>query len=189
MRRRGTTLVELLVALIILMVIGLGAFQFFISSNLAHESVVAGNAAITDARQPVDIVADHLRNAQQYTTDSITYSVISAATATSVTYYVDSAGATVNYALSGTTLQRIDATGTTNVLYNVSSLTFTYYLSPTTSTYYTDTLTVGDPSLFTVTERARIAEIKIAGSVTVDGYPRSFSTVVRLRNSPRKVRL
>ena len=188
-RLRGSTLIEAMVALLLLMLLGLGAFQFFVSSNLARDSMMYGNTAITDGRQPIDIVSDHLRNAQQYTSDNITYVAISAATATSVTYYTDASGSTVQYLLSGSNLQRVDSTGTTTVLPNVSSLQFTYYLAPSASSYYTDTLTVGDPTGFGVPERARIAEIKITGAVTANGYSRSFSTTVRLRNSPRKVRL
>ena len=188
-RARGGSLIELLVALAIMMVVGAGLFQFFVTSHLSHESVRVGNMAITDARQPIDIVADHIRNAQQYTTDNITYSVIHSATASSVTYYANEAGATVQYALSGGNLVRTDAGGATTVLSNVSSLTFKYLLSNSGTTYYFTALTEGDPSAFNLTERSRITVIEIAGSVTVDGYPRSFKTQIRLRNSPRKTKL
>ena len=192
MRRiRGGMLIELLVTLVILMIIGAGVFQYFVSANIGNESVMSGNAAITYARQPVDIVADHIRNAQQYTSNGgVTYSVIHAAGPTSITYYGTEAGAQVTYALSGSTLQRTDAGGTTDVLTNISSLNFRYFLAPGSTVYYSSVALVeGDPATFTLTERSRIAVVELSGSVVVNGYPRSFKTEIRLRNSPRKQRL
>lgn len=186
MKQRGGSLIELLVALAIMMVVGAGLFQFFVTSHLSHESVRVSNMATTNARQPIDIVADHIRNAQQYTTDNITYSVIHSATASSVTYYADEAGATVQYALSSGNLVRTDASGATTVLSNVSSLAFKYFLSSSGTTYYFTSLAEGDPATFNLTQRSRITVIEISGAVTVDGYPRSFKTQIRLRNSPRK---
>lgn len=189
-RLRGGMLVELLVSLVILMVIGAGIFQYFVAANIGNESVMSGNKATTDARQPVDIVADHIRNAQQYTGNGgVTYSVVHSASPTSITYYGTEGGATVTYALSGTTLQRTDASGTTDVLFNVSSLNFRYFLAPGSTVYYSTSLVEGDPATFTLTERSRIAVVELSGSVIVNGYPRTFKTEIRLRNSPRKARL
>ena len=187
---RGGMLLELLVSLVIVMIIGAGVFQYFVSANIGNEAVMSGNAAITGARQPVDIVADHIRNAQQYTgNNGVTYSVIHEATPTSITYYGTEGGATVTYALSGSTLQRTDASGTSDVLINVSSLNFRYFLAPGSTTYYSTSLVEGDPAGFTLTERSRIAVVELSGSVIVNGYPRTFKTEIRLRNSPRKATL
>lgn len=189
MNRRGATLIESLVATIVLVVVLLGLASQFINVTLSRDAIMGGNNATTAGRQPIDIVADHIRNAQQYTTDNITYSVIDAATATSVTYYKDSAGATVSYYLENGDLKSNDGGTVATVLSGLTSLNLKYYLAATTSTYYSTSLTEGDPATFGLPERARVAAIQITGSMTVDGNPRTFSTMVRLRNSPRKVRL
>jgi len=187
--RRGGMLVELIVSLLVAMLIGAGIFEYFNSSSNAFESNRIGNMAITDARQPIDIVADHIRNAQQYTPDGTTYTVIESAAATSITYYADGSGATVTYALDGTDLERTDSSGTEVVLSNVTSLQFKYFLSNSSTTYYFTDLTESDPSTFTLVERSRVTVVEVSGAVTVQGTPRSFRTQIRLRNSPRKTKL
>lgn len=182
-------MIEMLVCVVIIMLIGAGILGYFNASHSSFEANRVGNMAITDARQPIDIVADHIRNAQQYTTDNVTYSVIQSAAASSVTYYTDAAGSTVTYALNGSNLERTDSTGTTVVLTGLTALNFKYFLSNSSTTYYFTSLTETDPSGFTLTERSRITVIEISGSVTVQGIPRSFRTQIRLRNSPRKTKL
>lgn len=187
--RRGHILIELLVSLIVISLIGAGLFQFFTTSHLSQEVTRSGNMAITEGRQPIDVVSDHIRNAQQYTTDNVVYSVIHSASATSITYYADEAGATVQYALNAGNLERTDASGTTVVMGYVTALNFKYYLAPSGTTYYSTDLVLGDPSTFGLTERSRIAMVEVSGTVAVNGISRSFKSEIRLRNSPRKVRL
>jgi prepilin-type N-terminal cleavage/methylation domain-containing protein len=189
MKTRGFTLIESMVASIILILVGLGMYAAFFDTAMSRESIMYANNATTNGREPIDVVADHLRNAQQYTADNVTYTCISAAGASSVTYYTDSAGSTITYYLESGSLKSDQGGTVKTVVTGLSTLTFTYYLAASTSSYYSTSLAATDPSTFGATERARIAAILISGSVAVNGYPRSFSTMVRLRNSPRKVSL
>jgi Tfp pilus assembly protein PilW len=187
---RGAILVETLISLFIVSLIGAALFNFFLTGTSTPETLRVSNKAITDGREPIDTIADHIRNAQQYTPDGTTYTVISAASPTSITYYVDAAGATVQYTLNGTNLQRIDSSGTTTVLTNLTALNIRYYLSNSSTTYYFTDLTEGTtPGSFSLVDRSRITVVDISGTVTISGVARSFNTQIRLRNSPRKTKL
>ena len=133
-------------------------------------------------------MADHLRNAQLASTSP--YRVLDAATATSVTYYTDSARASVSYFLSGTTLMRTEGDLTvaaTPVLTGVTSLRFVYY--KIASYNASGFIACASPSAPTTAELNFLAAIQIDATVTQDGHTSSYSTLVRLRNSPRKTTL
>lgn len=162
-------------------------------------TVGMGNAE-TQARQPIDTMVDHLRNAQQYKGGSGTgisdYSVIAAGSATSVTYYASNSSTdTVTYGLSGTNLQRQDSSGTTTVLSNVQSLEFRYFKTPNingspsgsyNNNSFVATTNINSPS---AAELPFLTVIEVRATVLVDGFAREMIGLVRLRNSPRKVRV
>jgi Tfp pilus assembly protein PilW len=197
----GVSLMELLVSVLMTLVIAGALFSVFTNTFEMRDVVVGQGTTETSARTPLDLLADHLRNAQQYwTTGSTTptlvsqSSVIAAGSATSVTYYrSNSSSDTVQYWLDGTNLKRTDAGGTTIVMSNVQSLAFTYYVN-TSGSYNVDyndntkysPITGSSP---TNAERPLLGQIKISARVTIDGYSRELASLVRLRNSPFKVHL
>ena len=129
----GISLIEVLVSLLMTIVIAGGLFSVFTNTFASRDFVVGQGTAETAARTPIDDIADHLRNAQQYrsveppvaVTDS---SVIADGTATSVTYYKsNSSSDTVRLWLDGTDLKRTADGSTSVVLSNVLSLEFQYF--------------------------------------------------------------
>jgi len=186
--QRGAILVDMVVGLLASFLVGAVLMSAMQSTVTARETVNEQNESQTNVRQPIDIVADHLRNAQL--TSASPYVVIKDGTATSVTYYSDSAGGYVTYALRGTTLERsedsTELTGTP-VLIGVTSLRFTYYKIATYNAAGFAPCT--SPSAPSSAELPRLAAIQIDATVTQDGFTATYSTLVRLRNSPKKTRL
>src|SRR5947209_14181646 len=107
--RRGVTLIEMLVSLLMTIVIAGALFAIFTNTYQSRDFVVGQGGAETDARTPLDNLADHLRDAQQYWTTGGTTptavnqsSVIAAGSKTSVTYYEsNNSSDTVRLWLSG----------------------------------------------------------------------------------------
>jgi hypothetical protein len=188
---------ELLVSVLMTLVIAGALFSVFTNTFASRDVVVGQGTAETSARTPLDDLADHLRNAQQYWTTGSTQptqvtqsSVIADATTTSVTYYASNSSTdTVEYSLSGTNLVRTEGGSSSVVMQNVSSLAFTYYRVPSGSTAYNNssaTKITGNPA---AADLPYLNQIKIQASVSIDGYSRELVSLVRLRNSPYKVHL
>ena len=198
--RAGITLIEMLVSLLMTLVISGALFGVFVNTFNSRETVVGQGTAETNARTPIDVLADHLRNAQQYWTTGGTNptsasqsSVIANASATSVTYYASNSSTdTVMYWLDGTTLKRTDSSGVSSVMTGVQKLSFTYYKTDANANYnnFSVALCSGtNGTSATSAELPYICQITIDASVLVDGYSREIVSVVRLRNSPYKVHL
>jgi hypothetical protein len=152
----------------------------------------AANMAQSEAnnRSAVDTMADHVRNA---TVATSTGAVLSAATASSFTYYTSAAGATVQYALSGGNLVRTPSGGSAvTVAYGITSLTITYYLAAASTAGSTYAYETGPLSTMTTTtapttaQLPSVAAMTIVASSTLKGVPTTMTTTVRLRNSPVK---
>jgi hypothetical protein len=187
-KQRGAVLVDMIIGLMLSFLVGAVIMSAMQTSIASRETVIEQNQSQTDARQPLDLMADHLRNAQLASTAP--YRVLDAGTATSVTYYTDSARASVSYFLQGTTLMRTEGDVTadpTPVLTGVTSLRFVYYKIATYNA--SGFIPCTSPSAPTSAELNFLAAIQIDATVTQDGYTSSYSTLVRLRNSPRKTTL
>ena len=187
-RQRGAVLVDMIVGLLLSFLVGAMIMSGMQTSIASRETVIEQNQSQTDARQPLDMMADHLRNAQL--ASAAPYRVLDAGTATSVTYYTDSARSSVSYFLSGSTLMRTEGDLTvaaTPVLTGVTSLRFVYYKIATYNA--SGFVACTSPSAPTSAELNFLAAIQIDATVTQDGYTSSYSTLVRLRNSPRKTTL
>ena len=192
--RRAVTLIELLVSVLMTLVISGALFTVFTNTFATRDVVVGQGTAETNARTPIDTLADHLRDAQQYWTTGATNptqvsqsSVIAAASATSVTYYKsNNPSDTVQYWLSGTNLKRTADGTTTIVMSNVNSLQFTYWKSNGT---YNDSSATNIGSSPAAADLPYLSQITIRASVNIDGYSRELASLVRLRNSPYKVHL
>lgn len=197
MKRSGFSLIELMVSIIIMFVIAGALFAVFKNTYESRDFVVGQGLAEATSRTPIDTMADHLRNSQQYKFGSGTsvgnYKVIESGTRTSVTYYrTDSATDTVRYFLDGTNLKRQEGSGTpVIVLRNVTSLELLYFKTPTTAGgYYNASVApTTDVHVPASAELPYLKQIEIRANVSVDGFQREMVGLVRLRNSPRKVRL
>ena len=85
-------------------------------------------------------------------------------------------------------MKKTDASGTTVLLTDVQSLQFTYYVSSSanftsTTAQWTTTTNANAP---TAAEIPNIGAIGINVTINSNGYTRTLSTIVRLRNSPAK---
>jgi len=193
----GMSITELLVSLLMTLVISGALFTAFVNTFQARDTVIGQGTVESAARTPIDDLADHLRNAQQYwttgstTPTAVTQSmVIAAGTTTSVTYYKSNSSTdTVRYWLSGSNLQRTADGTTTTVLANVQSLLITYY-KDAGGNYNVDynSLTKTGSTL-TSADLPLISEVNIYAKVVIDGFKRDLACRVRLRNSPYKLHL
>lgn len=186
MKRLAYTLIELIVTLAIILIIGVGLMQVFLSAFASQNTVASQNDAITNGRTPIDVLADHLRNAQGVKVSSVYYPAIVAASQSDITYRTE-ANTTVRYWLSGTSLKRTDASSTKTVISGVSSLAFTYYKA---GSYYTSALTTTTNSHAPTSDELKyLSVVDIDCTVTSNSASQSYKTSVRLRNSPQKTSL
>lgn len=211
LRSRGASLVELLMSLLMTIIIAGALFAVFTNTYASRDFAVGQGSAETDARTPLDNLADHLRDAQQYwitgswnisPTSVGQSSTIKAGSANSLTYYktspdVDSSPNAVNVVtlfLNGTNLQRTADGATTTVMSNVQSLTFTYWVVPADASgncnYNNGALPNTDKfSSLTAAQLPYVVQVDIDALVNDSGYQRELACTVRLRNSPFKLHL
>lgn len=187
-RKSGVTLIELMVGIVITLFLGsvfwgLLTVSYAVNSNVVGENLVSG-----EARKAVEIMASHLTNAQLNTSTSagVPDSAIDAATGTDITYYTDNTGTdTVRYRQNGTDLLRTDNTGDTVVAQNIQSLSLKYFKATAYNSAWTTTKDV----LPEASELPQLVGVEIKVVVTRDGYSADYTSVVRLRNSPKKSKL
>ena len=182
-RNRGGTLTEYLISLAMSSIVIGGAFWLYADSTSQANFVDRYNDAEMNSRQQVDLLLDHIRNAQ--TCKDAGHIAISAGTATSLSYYgSDSTSDVIMYSLSGTNLVRSANSASKTVLGGVSSLEFTYYVISSGSL-----VTTSNPNAPTTGELSSLAAIEVEAMANVDGIERKLAGIVRLRNSPYKTKL
>lgn len=188
MRGRGVSLVEVLISAILITVAGGALVGIFGMSFRAHDVVIGQNIAYSEARKGIDLMADHIRNAQlnKNTGSGVLNSVLHAGASDDIVYYTDDAGTQVRYRLNGTNLERTDNSVTTVTADNVQSLTLTYYKLTSYNGAWTQTT---DPNAPTDLELPTIGGVEIRVSIAKDGFTTEYKSLVRLRNSPRKHKL
>jgi|GEM_PF-5557183 len=186
-RRRGWTAIEAIVGLLCTAVLLTALYSLLGALNVVQTVTADMTASTRDARNALDTMADHLRTSQLCTASGgslVTNASIGSGATNDVTYYSDSSGTTVRYFLSGTNLQRTAGGTTTTALTNVTSLSYTYY---TSSTYNSTSLTAtANSHAPTAAELPQLAAIGITASTTTDGRTVQYSSIVRLRNSPKR---
>ncbi len=169
--QRGFTLTELLVVTAVLAVV-LGAV--ILIQQKGQEAYVMGSNRVEtqqNARVALDLITRELRSAT---------AVTAIASSTNMTF-TDQNGASVQYQLSGTALNRTAGGSTTTLMGGVQSLAMTYY-----SAYNPQTNTgtaAGTPSAVRVVKidlEARTEES--AGAGTFADRRARFESMVRLRN-------
>jgi hypothetical protein len=166
-----------------------GLVQVAVSVNKTNTLTVNIPAAQDEAARVVNLLADEIRNAQICTASvgCVANSAIGMATAKEITFYRDSTGAARRYRQENGELRRFTGTSTTpdRVIPNVTNLDLKYFLS----TSY-NAASHGTPEswggLVTGSTLAQIAAVRIEATVRVGGQNATYSTVVRLRNSPKK---
>lgn len=184
-KRAGLTLIELLVASLLLSIVGAALYHAFGIAHRMHDVVIGQNNAFADARKGIDLMADHLRNAQMNENGGagVQYAAIAAGAADDVTYYVDSVPNTVRIRKVSDTIELTDNGATTVLATNIQSLTLTFYKLTLYNGTWTLTTNANAPSS---AELPQLAGIEIRVQVARDGYTTEYKTMVRLRNSPRK---
>lgn len=184
---RGSILIEVMLSSMMAIIVGLGMIAL-LTTDISSWSVINGqNLNDATARQPMDMIADHVRNAQPYGT--VTSQVLNAATATSISPYTDTAGAYTKFWLDTSVtphvLKQTTGAKTVSLVTGVASLQFTYYVSGSNyspaSASWTTTADSHNP---TNVELPNVAAVGISATTTVNGYSRSVNTLVRMRNSP-----
>ena len=189
-RHRAGVLVEVLVSSLVALFVGAGLVQLVQVDGVSTSLALGQNNADSQTRLPLDVLVDNIRRAYPY--KSATPSCVEAAGATTIAVYTDSAGNYVTYSLdtstSPATLKRTKAGVSTVIVTGVTSLQFTYY---TSAGLYTTTgnswVTTVNPNSPTATELPTIASVGISLTMTINGYSRTLSSFVRLRNSPAYV--
>ncbi len=185
MKRRGASLVEVLVTLIVIGLVMSMLLQAFISLWKSQNAAVGMSSTQQRAQQIVTTVSNAFRSAVQCTstdTGCIVNSTIEAPTASSCTVYSRNSSNTLvetTYSLSGANFQNQIGTGTPVTVYsNVSTFALTYYSS---TTYYSNALTAYTPTSSTDQD---LVAVKIDVTVTMNGQAASYETIVRIRNHP-----
>lgn len=199
MIRRGWTAIELMVSLFVTSILLIAMYGLYqMQANVQTEAFDV-TASARDARGPLDTLSDHLRMASMCDSGQgctgVSNSALDSGSASDLTYYSSASGAKVRYHVSGTTLVRTVGTSNTNALVNVDSLTFTYYVCAlnvdgTAPAYNSATLTpTANPNAPTSAELPSLGAVRITASTSTEGRTLQYSTLVRLRNSPKRTKL
>jgi prepilin-type N-terminal cleavage/methylation domain-containing protein len=187
--RRAVTLIELLVALLVLSVLSPAIYFAYTMSISMHDTVIGQNNSLAETRKGIDLMADHLRNAQLNTNTSsgVSYSALDSAAINDITYYAATGTSVVptqiRIRLNNGQIEHVDGGTTTVLATDIQSLTLTYYKLTTYNGNWVLTTNANAP---TTAELPYVAGIEIKVQVAMDGYTSEYKSVVRLRNSPRK---
>ncbi|HLJ54552.1 MAG TPA: hypothetical protein VKT77_05885 [Chthonomonadaceae bacterium] len=191
-RRGGRTLVEMLMATLISLFLGTALLMLIQSTMTARTSVTDGNAATRDVRQCMNTIGNNIRNAQMYSTNG----VFSTASTSSVTCYTNTTGTTTaRYWLDSTVTPKAfkQTVGgvTTTLLTDVTSVSFTYYVDPSSTNFTSPSTwsTTADSHNPTAAEIPTIGAVGITVTVTNGTVTRSLTSLVRLRNSPTRTHI
>ena len=187
-------MVEVLVGGLLAILTGCALAVLLKTSYDSSRVVIGQNIVNTEARLPLDTLADQLRNAQPVLSGN-TYQVIRTASATDITCYCSETGDTVRFWLDTSaspqavkTTRTVAGVATTKLVASgVDSLQFTYYKqgqSSYTSTTDTWVATANPPA---AADLPAIGAINIQATVKINGYSRQLSSFVRLRPRPLHV--
>jgi hypothetical protein len=186
-------LIETLCALLMGLLTGAALLSVIQITLSVRTTTMGPSESDTETRRQTDLMCDHIRNAQSNTVGSV-QQAITAASATSVTFYSDTSGNTnqfwLNTSVSPAALEQTSivsgVTTTTVLLSGVTALQFTYYEQPTTQyTAASSTwTTTANPNAPVASELPNIGAITLHLTVSYDNYSRQLYSVVRLRNSP-----
>jgi len=168
--------------------VGLALYRGFQLVYVGYNTAMATNQSVAGARDAMDILANHVRNASvcNQTSGCNRFSVLDQANETGFTYYINTAGGKTQYYYAGGTLYRSSNGTTTAVLSGLTSLSISYFKC---TTYHGTWLPTTNPNAPATLEMPSVAGIVIRAVFTQDGVPTTIATTIRMRNAPRKTRL
>jgi type II secretory pathway component PulJ len=162
-RLRGHTLIEILIACMIMTLLGVGLWTLLRSTYNSQYEVLGQNSANSYSRQAIDEIADNLRGAKAVTT----------ATASEI-IFTDNSNVPVRYWISGSSLRKTTnglPAGGSVVVRDVQALSFNYW------SYYNGVwLSSALPS-----NVANVKAVDFTATSTVNGSTRQTSGSVRIR--------
>lgn len=188
--RKAFSLIEALVTMLVLGIVMGGLLQLAVSVNRTNTATVSNPVAQDEAVRVVNLLANEIRNSRMCTatTGCVKDSAVATAAGKEIMIYTSSAGAKRRYLLEDDSLKRFtgDATSPDQVIPNVVNLDLKYTLS---TSYNATTLAdiSGWGSLYTAASLPQIIAARVEATVKVGGRMATYSTIVRLRNSPKKV--
>ena len=186
MLRRGYTLIELLTALVILGVLLAGLLQVITSMESANTFTSRMPTVQQDAVDVVRKLAESLRGATICTSGDSGCSLNAAMEAPSgsaITIYRRASNGTlslVTYRIQNGNFERVVNSAATTLVEN-ASLSLVYYRS---DGYNSNSLDVSDDP---GSELSAIIAVGITATVTRNGLTGTYTTLIRLRNSPVKL--
>jgi Tfp pilus assembly protein PilW len=189
---RGASLMEVMVIGSIGLAVMAGAVQMFISMNSANKFSMSMPQVQSDATEIVKMIAASLREAPLCDPTAgcvgTANAAVLTASSTGITIYKTAAGATIQYSLSGGALRKTENSVTTTLYPATVTLNMSYLYSP--GALYSMT---ADPSTLSwanqavnASDRINLIAAKISATVTRNGVTSTYSTIIRLRNSPKK---
>ena len=186
MKRRGFTLVEVLVGLVVFGVVMGALFTAFCTMWNAQSLSIGLPESQQNAKQMAMTLASAIRGATycQSTDSGCTLDAgIQNATATSCTVYSRNSSGTLvqtTYAVVNGNFQQTVG-GTTTVLIPNATLALTYYTGPNSTTYNATSMTSFTPSATTAPD---LIAVQIVATVAEGGGSTTYTTLTRLRNGP-----
>ena len=190
--KRGITLTEVMVVGSIGLAVTAGAIQMFISMNSANKFTMNMPQVQSDATDIVKMIAASLREAPLCDTTAgcvgTADAAVLTASSTGITIYKTAAGATIQYSLSGGALRKTENSVTTTLYPATVTLNMSYLYSP--GALYSmsqdpNTLSWQNQAV-NASDRINLIAARITATVTRNGLTGSYSTTIRLRNSPKK---
>ncbi len=164
-RRRGVTLMEMLIAGLIMSLVGVGIFNMIRASYDSQDRIIDQNTSISRGRQTIDEWVDNMRGIANVT----------AANATSMTVVTNAPSSqTIRYWKSGTDLRRTinnAPTGGQIIVRDVQSLAISYYVW--SGTAWTSTATP--------TDLTKIGGLHVTATVKMGDSPRTVVSDVKIR--------
>ncbi len=184
MKRRGISLMEVLIGLAVTTIAFGGIFTIFVTLDRAQTFSVTMPEVQQKAQQLATTVASALRRATLCTSSDSGCTInatLQDTSSTGLTVYTRSSGTLtpVTYEVSSGTFQKISG-ATTTPIYTDATLDLVYYQS---STYHSGALTEFTPDNTTT---PNVIGMKIVATVTSGSHTATYSTVVRLRSGPKK---
>lgn len=191
MKRSGVTLIELLVACVILGFVGAGFMQLSSSVNKANGFSTTMPNVQEDAIRVVNLIAADVRRAPLCSASSgcVTDAALHTGTANSLTVYTTSAGAQRTFSLNSGSFQAVNGSSSTaaTTIPDVNSLSFSYCVNSGLSYNMTSSPDSATwVSSVSGSDLKGLIAVRVTATVSRGGLTGNYSTVVRLRNSPKK---
>ncbi len=191
-RSKAFTLVEVLIYGIILVVAGSAVIGLMISLRKTQVQITGGPTAHAHAQDAVAAVAAFVRRAPLCLTTAgcsgVINSAFKSASSDSLSVYTSSAGTTATFTNENGALNRAQGTSKVAIIPNSLTIKFEYLLSPE----YTYTMAASTDSLKWLNEvpaesLQSVVAVRITATISRDDLSSVQSSIVRLRNSPKKV--